>query len=106
MATITYRRQDGADTVLDVPAGSTVMRGALTNGVAGIEAECGGDAACATCHVYVEHTPVALPPIDAVEDEMLECTASPRRPNSRLSCQLRVTEELDSLVVLLPPSQI
>jgi 2Fe-2S ferredoxin len=106
MATITYRHPDGGETVLDVPCGSTVMRGALTHGVAGIEAECGGDAACATCHVYVEHSPVALPAIDPVEDEMLECTASPRRPNSRLSCQLRVTEELHSLVVLLPPSQL
>ncbi|NEC53770.1 (2Fe-2S)-binding protein [Actinospica acidiphila] len=106
MATVTYRKPDGTVTVLDVPAGSTVMRGALTNGIEGIEGECGGDGICATCHVYVDHSPVPLPEIDENEGELLDCTSSPRKPNSRLSCQLPVTEELDSLVVTLPATQV
>src|SRR5579859_5541709 len=106
MATITYLQPDGTATVLQVPAGSTVMRGALTNGVPGIEAECNGDGICATCHVYVEHSSAPLPGADQNEAELLECTSSPRLENSRLSCQLPITDELDSLVVLLPETQV
>lgn len=106
MATITYRHPDGTTTVLDVPSGSNVMRGALANGVDGIEGECGGDGICATCHVYIEQCPIAFPPVDENEDELLDCTASPRRDNSRLSCQLPITDELSTLVVLLPEKQV
>ena len=106
MAMITYRQPDGTATVLELSAGTTVMRGALVNGVPGIEGECNGDGICATCHVYVEHSSAPLPSADDNEEELLECTSSPRLSNSRLSCQLSITDELDSLVVLLPETQV
>ena len=108
MATITYRHPDGSSTVLDAPVGSNIMRVALSNGVHGIEGECGGDAICATCHVYLDDTCKAgfFPPADEMEEEMLECTASPRRDSSRLSCQLRITERHGALAVELPETQI
>jgi len=106
MARITYRSSDGTVTVVDVPSGESVMRGALVNGVAGIIAECGGGAMCATCHVYVDEAPgVRLPPMSEIEDELLFTTACPRRPGSRLSCQIPVTDEIDGLVADLPEEQ-
>jgi len=107
VAKITYRSPDGTEVVVDLPVGTSVMRGAVLNDVDGIVALCGGGASCGTCHVYVErHSEVPLPPMHAVEDELLYDTASPRRENSRLSCQLPVTDELDGLVVDLPETQI
>jgi 2Fe-2S ferredoxin len=107
MAKITYKRVDGSEDVLDVAPGTTLMQAAVANGIEGIVGECGGSAMCATCHVYVDADPAqGLPPINAVEDEMLESTASERRDNSRLSCQLRVTPEFDGLVLHLPPTQL
>jgi 2Fe-2S ferredoxin len=106
MATITYVGADGTTTVLEVDPGDTVMRGAVLNGVDGILAQCGGGASCGTCHVYVEAvTARALPALHAVEDELLHGTAAPRRPESRLSCQLPAAE-LDGLVVHLPDRQV
>ena len=82
------------------------MEGAVQNGIDGILAECGGSCMCATCHVYVEVDFLArLNPIEEAEEEMLGCTAAERKPNSRLSCQIHVTAELDGLVVNLPPKQ-
>ncbi|MCE0445513.1 (2Fe-2S)-binding protein [Streptomyces tricolor] len=79
------------------------MRGAVVNGVDGIVGECGGGAMCATCHVYVDRgRPVTLPAVSDIEDELLHTTACPRRENSRLSCQLPVTDEIDGLVVDVP----
>ena len=107
MPKITYVHQDGTQTVLDVPVGTSVMRGAILNGVDGIVAECGGEMMCATCHVYVEEDQLARTPIQSDDEKaMLEFTASERRPNSRLSCQLAVTPELDGLVVYLPETQV
>jgi ferredoxin, 2Fe-2S len=107
MATITYRHPNGAETVVEVHAPNTVMRGAKINNVDGIEAQCGGSAQCGTCHVYIdEANTLPLPAMDEVEDDVLYGTACPRRPNSRLSCQLRVSEEIDGLVVHLPETQI
>jgi len=79
----------------------------VQNDIKGVVAECGGSAMCATCHVYIpeEQLPL-LPEMDFVEDEMLGSTAAERRPSSRLSCQIPVTEELDGLVVHLPEQQI
>ena len=94
MPQITYVHPNGTREVLEVPVGTSVMRGAILNGIDGIVAECGGEIMCATCHVYVD------------EKAMLEFTASERRPNSRLSCQLVVTPELDGLVVYLPETQV
>jgi len=83
------------------------MRGAVNNAVPGIDADCGGECACATCHVYVDEADLArLPKISQGEDEMLESTAAERRKNSRLSCQLVMTTGLDGLTVHLPETQI
>jgi 2Fe-2S ferredoxin len=105
-ASVTYISDAGASASIDVPVGDSVMEGAIHNSVDGIVAECGGACMCATCHVYVDPEWVArLPAIEEDENAMLESTASPRLANSRLSCQLRVTKELDGLVVKTPPTQ-
>ena len=106
MPRVTYISQDEKATTLDIAVGTSVMQAAIFNGVDGITAECGGSCMCATCHVYVKEDMLALtPPMDADEDAMLEGTASERKPNSRLSCQLVVTPEMDGLVVYLPETQ-
>ncbi|MFF7356124.1 2Fe-2S iron-sulfur cluster-binding protein [Streptomyces filipinensis] len=82
------------------------MRGALVHDIAGIVARCGGKAQCATCHGHVDAATVDEPePARPDEDEMLDFTAGPRRPHSRLSCRLRVTRALDGLIVHLPERQ-
>lgn len=107
MARITYRSTDGTVTTVDVLDGNSVMRGAVINDVKGIVGECGGGAMCATCHVYIEpDSTVALPPVSDIEDELLHTTACPRRENSRLSCQLPVSDDIDGLVVALPERQL
>ncbi|HZU56457.1 MAG TPA: 2Fe-2S iron-sulfur cluster-binding protein [Actinocrinis sp.] len=107
MARITYVQPDGVARTIDVPAGNTVMRGAVINSVDGIVGRCGGGAMCGTCHVYVdEGSTVPLPSMHPVEDELLYDTAAPRKANSRLSCQLPVTDEIDGLVVNLPIKQL
>jgi len=86
--------------------GQSLMQAAVKANVEGIEAECGGMMTCGTCHVYVREPHAGrLPPLVADEDSMLDCTASPREPNSRLSCQIRLTQDLDGLTVDLPPTQ-
>jgi ferredoxin, 2Fe-2S len=107
MPSITYVHTDGSREVLDVPLGTSVMRAAILNGVEGIVAECGGEMMCATCHVYVEEPQLERTPAQSDDEKaMLEFTASERKPNSRLSCQLVVTQEMDGLVVYLPESQV
>ena len=106
MAKITFIEPSGAEQIVDIPIGWTVMQGAVQNGIEGIEGECGGSCACATCHCYVEEEFLdALPAAGETEEAMLECTASERRSNSRLSCQIRVSEALDGLVLRLPEAQ-
>jgi ferredoxin, 2Fe-2S len=107
MPLITYVHTDGTREAIDVPVGTSVMRAAILNAVDGIVAECGGEMMCATCHVYVEPEQLPLCP-EQSEDEkaMLEFTASERKANSRLSCQLVVTPEMDGLTVHLPPTQV
>jgi 2Fe-2S ferredoxin len=98
---------DGALTsTLEVKTGQSLMQAAVAHNVDGIAADCGGLLTCATCHVYVRE-PFAgqLPPPQADELGMLEFAASPRKPNSRLSCQVQLTEALDGLTVDLPESQ-
>jgi len=105
MARITYIEFDGTPHSIDVPPGQSVMEGAVRNGVPGIDADCGGNCACATCHVYVEESwvgKVAAP--EQSEQSMLEFVRG-AKPNSRLSCQMAVTEGLDGLVVSLPEKQ-
>lgn len=105
MAKITYITFDGTRYDVEAENGSTVMENAIKNSVPGIEAECGGACACATCHVYVDENWTAKTGApEAMEEDMLDF-AFDVRPNSRLSCQIKVTDELDGLVVNLPEQQ-
>lgn len=105
MARITIVAFDGTPFEIEAINGSTVMENAIRNGVPGIEAECGGACACATCHVYVDETwtSVVGEP-EPMEEDMLDF-AYDVRANSRLSCQIRVSDELDGLVVSVPERQ-
>ena len=106
MPLIIYKAHEGGVKQVDVPVGTSVMLGAVKNGVDGIIAECGGNCMCATCHVYVDSGWLdKLDPVSDTEDAMLESTAAERLPNSRLSCQIKVTAELDGLAVTTPESQ-
>ncbi|MGG7567128.1 2Fe-2S iron-sulfur cluster-binding protein [Rhodovulum sp. DZ06] len=106
MVKITYIEFGGTEHVVDVPEGLTVMEGARDNDVPGIEADCGGACACSTCHVYVDPAWVEkLPAREGMEEDMLDFAFEPK-PNSRLTCQLRVTPELEGLVVRMPEKQI
>jgi ferredoxin, 2Fe-2S len=107
MPKVIYEDPDGTRTELDAPVGATVRNFALANGIDGIIGECGGEMMCASCHVYVDEEFLdRLAPIREEEDEMLASTASERRGNSRLSCQITISEELDGLLVRLPPEQL
>lgn len=104
---VVYIQPDGERNAFDVPEGTSVMQAAVSNSVEGIIAECGGSVMCATCHVFVdEESTVSLPPASADEHEMLNVTATPRRPTSRLSCQLIVRSGAGELVVQIPETQI
>ncbi len=106
MPKITYISHTGEAQTIDVPVGWTVMEGAVQNNIDGIVAECGGGCACATCHVYVDEAWAdKFEPAASMEQDMLECTASEATDRSRLSCQIRVTDECDGLVVHLPDAQ-
>jgi len=106
MPKIVFRGADGTAHEVNVDAGRSVMLGATINGVPGIDADCGGTLSCATCHVYVDKAWAdRLPPVDEVENDLLENVACERAPNSRLSCQIVVTEELDGMVVDIPERQ-
>jgi 2Fe-2S ferredoxin len=105
MATITYIEFDGTTHIVDVPAGVSVMQGAKNNGIPGIDADCGGGCSCGTCHVLVDpawlarvggRTPIETGTIEFVEDV---------QPNSRLSCQIKISDALDGLIVRMPESQ-
>ena len=105
MAKITYIQFDGSESVVDVKPGLSVMEGAVKNNVRGIDADCGGACACATCHCYVDEAwQDKTGAKSAMEESMLDF-AENVQPNSRLSCQIKVTEEPDGLVVRLPESQ-
>jgi 2Fe-2S ferredoxin len=106
MPIVVYVLVDGSERRLDVAEGTSVMLGAVQQGLPGIEAECGGCLSCATCHVYVDAEFAGL--LDApseAEEEMLEVVSAERRPGSRLSCQIEMTPRLDGLTVRIPESQ-
>ena len=105
MPKITYKDKDGNSKTIEVEKGLTVMEGAIQNDIPGIDADCGGGMACATCHVYVkdEWFDKLLKKEDGEED-MLDMAFEPKK-NSRLSCQLTVTDELDGLIVNIPSKQ-
>ena len=105
MAVIRFIQPDNTEQTIEVPPGGSVMQAALEANVRGIIAECGGSAMCGTCHVYVEESFLPqLKPADRVEEEILEAMVN-RCPNSRLSCQIRIEEVPDGLVVHVPTEQ-
>lgn len=102
---VRFTNAAGEELTVDARTGESVMQVAKRHGIPGILADCGGFMNCATCHVYVDEADLAdLPPVSDLEDEMLDGTASDRRGNSRLSCQLPVTESTD-LHVTIPDRQ-
>jgi len=106
MPRVTFIQADGDSSEVNATSGDSVMETAIDNDVYGIVAECGGACSCATCHVYIEDEWLGkLPQPDALEDGMLDCVID-RRPNSRLSCQIRISNEIDGIRVRVPESQI
>ena len=107
MPTITFTQSDGSAHTLDVVDGTTLMRAAVSNAIEGIVGECGGQAMCATCHVYVQPQYAAsLPDMGEDEDEMLDCTTAARTDRSRLGCQISVGAQLTEITVDVPAEQI
>ena len=105
MAKITFIDSSGATRAVEAQIGSTVMETAIKNGIPGIEAECGGACACATCHVYVDEAwRESTGPPSPMEEDMLDFGYDVR-PSSRLSCQIKVSDALDGLVVTVPERQ-
>jgi 2Fe-2S ferredoxin len=105
MAKITFITHDGQEQVVDIAEGWSLMEGAVKNGVPGIDADCGGACACATCHVYVDPAWTAALPAKSDSEEAMLDFALVTSPHSRLSCQIKVTPELDGLIVRVPVSQ-
>ena len=106
MAKITYIEHNGKNHTIDVTNGLSVMEGAVQNNIPGIDADCGGSMACATCHVYVkEEWFNKLPKKEDGEEDMLDMAFEPKKI-SRLSCQILASDELDGLIVNLPEKQV
>tara|TARA_B100002051_G_scaffold230929_1_gene228760 strand:- start:1056 stop:1376 length:321 start_codon:yes stop_codon:yes gene_type:complete len=106
MPKITYIESSGKRKTIEVQKGLSVMEGAIQNNIPGIDADCGGGMACATCHVYVkEEWFNKLNKAEDSEQDMIDMAFEPKK-NSRLSCQIIVTEELDGLIVTTPSKQI
>ena len=106
MPKVTYVSAAGETTTLELEEGVSVMEGAVVNAVEGIVGECGGSLMCATCHCYVDGQYLdRLPPRSEAEHEMLECAAADVKFNSRLGCQIKLTDDLDGLVVHMPADQ-
>ena len=101
MPQIIFISHDGREQEVDTTSGTSVMQAAVDNYIDGILADCGGACSCATCHCIVDESWVdKLPPADPIEMQMIECAIDPQ-PNSRLSCQLEMNEDLDGLIVRL-----
>jgi 2Fe-2S ferredoxin len=105
MPKITYIEHNGSEHVLDVKSGLSVMEGAVKNNIPGIDADCGGACACATCHVYVDAAWADKTGAKSAMEESMLDFAENVEPTSRLSCQIKVTDQLDGLVVRMPESQ-
>ena len=106
MPKITYKDYQGTSKTIEVENGLSVMEGAIQKEIPGIDADCGGSMACATCHVYVDDKWFdKIPKAEDAEIDMIDMAFEPKK-NSRLSCQLIVTDELDGLVVTTPSKQI
>ena len=105
MPKIIYNDNQGNSKTIEIENGLSVMEGAVQNDIPGIDADCGGSMACATCHVYVEEKWLnKIPKAEEAEVDMIDMAYEPKK-NSRLSCQLIVTNELDGLVVTTPAKQ-
>lgn len=107
MPSVTYIEFNGTAHTVEVPVGTSLMRGAVDNNIAGIDADCGGECACATCHVYVDDKWLGVTgtPVPGSQEASMLSFAALAQPNSRLSCQIKVSEALDGLVVRLPEGQ-
>ena len=105
MPKIIYIEFSGKEHHIEMPVGYSIMEGAVKNSVPGIDADCGGSCACATCHVYVDEKFIdKLSKPQESEQDMIDFVANPKN-NSRLSCQLMITDELDGIVVRMPEKQ-
>jgi 2Fe-2S ferredoxin len=105
MPKVTFKSFDGKTTSVEVPAGTSLMRAATDNRVAGIDGDCGGNCACATCHVYVDPLWMARTGSRTRSEEDMLNLVSELRDNSRLACQITLEDDLDGLLVTLPESQ-
>jgi len=106
MVKITYIEHTGKERTVDVPAGLSVMEGALRHSIPGIDGDCGGAGACGTCHVYVDPAWLGrLKPAKELEQDMLKMAAVEPNENSRLACQIELTPELDGIIVRTPEFQ-
>ena len=105
MPKITYIDSSGTSRTIDAEVGSTVMEAGIRNNIPGIEAECGGACACATCHVYVDENWADMTGSQSAMEESMLDFAENVEPNSRLSCQIKVSDALEGLVVRMPQSQ-
>jgi 2Fe-2S ferredoxin len=107
MPKVTFIAHDGQSQIVEASNGSSMMRIAVTNGVRGIVAECGGAMMCGTCHVYVSAEWInRLPPPGDTENLMLDMTVAERRSNSRLSCQIAISDAIDGIVATIPDHQV
>ncbi|ESQ90262.1 2Fe-2S iron-sulfur cluster-binding protein [Asticcacaulis benevestitus] len=105
MAKITYIEHDGKEHVIEVKPGQSVMEGAVKNNIPGIDADCGGACACATCHVYVDDAWADKTGKASVMEESMLDFANDLQPTSRLSCQIIVSDALDGLIIRMPENQ-
>jgi 2Fe-2S ferredoxin len=105
MPKITYIEHNGTEHVIEVRSGNSVMEGAVKNNIPGIDADCGGACACATCHVYVDEAWRDKAGTASVMEESMLDFANELQPNSRLSCQIIVNDDLDGLIVRMPADQ-
>ncbi|MEO0320654.1 MAG: 2Fe-2S iron-sulfur cluster-binding protein [Pseudomonadota bacterium] len=107
MAKITFIEHSGTEHIVDVKPGLTLMEGARNNNIPGIEADCGGACACSTCHVYVDTDWFErIPGVGDLEEDMLDFAYQPDPGRSRLTCQIKVTEAMDGMVVHMPERQL
>ncbi|WP_231493233.1 2Fe-2S iron-sulfur cluster-binding protein [Paracoccus pantotrophus] len=104
---MTFINPDGSQRELEVPVGTSLMHAATSHGISAIVGDCGGGLTCGSCHVYVvEEFLPKMPPVSLAEDQMLDFTAAERLSNSRLSCQLVMTEAMDGMVVRIADPQL
>jgi len=105
MPTVTYIEHNGTEHRIEVAVGQSVMQGAVDNNVPGIDADCGGECACATCHVFVDEAWLGKTGTPGEQEKSMVSFAATAQPNSRLSCQIEVTPALDVLIVRMPEAQ-